>query len=162
MTEKNNTTELISLLRQTGEKLALAESCTGGLAAARLTQNAGVSDCFCGSAVTYLDDVKIDWLHVDKKSIDTFSAVSEQVAREMVEGVLSATQCATIGAAITGHLGPNSPEGLDGTVFVAFARQNASSTIKVASINLVSPERVPRQSEAAEALFSFLIDQLRP
>jgi nicotinamide-nucleotide amidase len=153
---------LVSELRSKGEKIVLAESCSGGLAAALLTQIAGVSDCFCGSAVTYLDQVKVDWLNVEKKSIEAYSAVSETVARQMTLGVLAKTNDATLAASITGHLGPNAPQVLDGVVFMAFSKRNwASSELKVTRVKLVSRERVARQREATETLFKFVWDQLK-
>lgn len=161
MSENAYAKRLITLLRQKGDTLVLAESCTGGLAAALITQFAGVSDCFCGSAVTYLDQVKVDWLGVDKMSIDAYSAVSASVACEMSTGALQKTAGASVAAAVTGHLGPNAPRERDGIVFVSFVRRNSpSSGHHSESFRLSSPDRTSRQQEAANLFLNFVSKNL--
>lgn len=152
---------LVELLRRSNDRLVLAESCTGGQVASLITQISGVSDCFCGSFVTYLDQVKVDWLGVDKLSIDRFSAVSSEVARQMVEGALNRTGEATLAAAITGHLGPGAPVELDGTVFLSIAfRTSSSPQFKVVQCSLRGKERIERKNEATTALLEFVCAEL--
>ncbi len=108
------------LLRAAGETLALAESCTGGLLAGRLTDVAGSSDYFLGSAVTYANSAKADLLSVSPATLERFGAVSEETAREMAIGARRRFG-ATIGLAVTGIAGPGggTPEKPVGTVHLA-------------------------------------------
>lgn len=109
-----------SLLRSRGETLALAESCTGGLLAARLTEVPGSSDYFLGSAVTYANSAKAGLVGVKPETLERFGAVSEETAREMAAGARLRFG-ATIGFAVTGIAGPSggSVEKPVGTVHMA-------------------------------------------
>jgi nicotinamide-nucleotide amidase len=89
-----------------GRKIALAESCTGGLLAQRLTAPAGASAYFNGSAVTYSDAAKAKILSVPEDELEEFGAVSPQVAKSMAEGALSVFD-ADFAVAITGIAGPD-------------------------------------------------------
>jgi len=97
--------QLAHRLAETRMRLVLAESCTGGLVAATLATIPGISQWFCGSAVTYRDQTKIDWLDVSATHLVHLTAVSEEVAGEMATGVLQGTQEADLAVSITGHLG---------------------------------------------------------
>ncbi len=107
--EPDDAERLVEILRRLDAKIVFAESCTAGLAAATLARIPGVSAYFCGSAVTYRDEVKTAWVGVDPGLIQQQTAVCEKVAKEMAEGVLNRTPSASIAVAITGHLGPNVP-----------------------------------------------------
>ena len=85
--------------------LATAESCTGGLVAASITDIAGSSAVFDRGFVTYSNAAKNEMLGVPKKLLETFGAVSEQVAQSMAAGAISHS-AATIAIAITGIAGP--------------------------------------------------------
>lgn len=91
--------------RKCGFRLAVAESCTGGMFGARLTAIPGSSDVFLGGVVPYDDEVKVRLLGVDPATIRAHGAVSEQTAREMAAGIRRVTG-AHIGVAITGIAGP--------------------------------------------------------
>jgi nicotinamide-nucleotide amidase len=108
------------LLRERGLTLALAESCTGGLLAARLTEVAGASSFFERGFVTYANRAKSELLGVPPGLIETEGAVSEPVARAMAEGARRPAGAA-IGIGITGIAGPEggSPEKPVGLVFIA-------------------------------------------
>jgi len=93
------------LLRACNQTLAVAESCTGGLIADRITEVAGSSDYFKLSAVTYANSAKIRILGVNAKTLDTHGAVSEQTAEEMARGVQRIAG-ATYGLATSGIAGP--------------------------------------------------------
>jgi len=110
------------LLRDHGARLAVAESCTGGLVAHRLTRMPGSSDYFDRSAVVYSNAAKVQMLGVPEKLIDSQGAVSAEVAEKMAEGVRRISQT-TLGLAITGIAGPagGSEEKPVGTVFIAMA-----------------------------------------
>lgn len=106
---------LLDIARGKGVMVATAESCTGGLVAAAITDIAGSSEVFDRGFVTYSNDAKIDMLGVSAKLIATHGAVSEEVARAMAEGALARSQ-ATVAVSITGIAGPggseHKPEGM--------------------------------------------------
>lgn len=93
-------------LRRAGLTLAVAESCTGGMLAARLTDVSGASAAFLEGFVTYQNQAKTGRLGVPAELIERFGAVSEEVARAMVEGLLARTG-ADLGLSITGIAGPD-------------------------------------------------------
>lgn len=104
--DERSTAELVlDLLRARGLTLATAESCTGGLVAARLTDVPGSSDVFLGGIVAYADQVKIAQLGVAEAMLAEHGAVSEEAAAAMAQGA-----CARLGAdvavAVTGVAGP--------------------------------------------------------
>ncbi|HYG97028.1 MAG TPA: competence/damage-inducible protein A [Solirubrobacterales bacterium] len=88
-----------------GRKLALAESCTGGLLAARITDLAGASEYFAGGVVSYSNEAKSELLGVDPKLIEAHGAVSPQVAEAMAIGALERFE-ADVAVSITGIAGP--------------------------------------------------------
>ena len=106
-------------LKQRGSRIVLAESCTAGLISASLGLVPGISGYLCGSAVVYREQTKVDWLAADPRTLAEHSAVSHPVTEQIASGVLRNTQEADISLGITGHFGPNAPEGMDGLVFVA-------------------------------------------
>lgn len=89
--------------------IATAESCTGGLVAAALTEIPGSSDVFERGFVTYSNDAKIGLLGVDPDLIDVQGAVSEDVARSMATGALIRSK-AQLAVSITGIAGPGGSE----------------------------------------------------
>ena len=115
---------LLDLCRQKGLRIATAESCTGGLLAAALTELAGASDVFERGFVTYSNAAKTEQIGVDAKLIAQHGAVSEPVARAMAEGALGHS-AADLAAGITGIAGPGggSAEKPVGLVHIAVARK---------------------------------------
>jgi len=109
-------------LSMTDFTLAVAESCTGGLIAQRLTSIPGSSKYFLEGVVTYSNESKTRLLGVDKKVIKEFGAVSQQVARDMARGVRHKAKT-DFGLAITGIAGPSggTEEKPIGLVFIALA-----------------------------------------
>jgi nicotinamide-nucleotide amidase len=95
--------QVATLLR--GHRLALAESCSGGLLAARITDLAGASDYMCGSVVAYSNEAKADLLGVDPDLIEEKGAVSPEVAEAMAIGALDRFG-ADVAVSITGIAGP--------------------------------------------------------
>lgn len=89
-----------------GRKIALAESCTGGLLAQRLTVPEGASKFFQGSAVTYSNAAKARVLSVPESELEEFGAVSAEVAKSMAEGALEIYD-ADFAVSITGIAGPS-------------------------------------------------------
>jgi len=155
--------EVVELLDQHQQRLVLAESCTAGLVAAEISMVVGVSEFFCGSAVTYRDATKRSWLDVDGKCIAEQTAVCRDVAEQMVRGVLRKTPEATIAASITGHLGPDVPPDFDGLVFVGVGQQSASEiqAVEVTKHQLQESGRTARQIEAVGIVFDRLKQRLR-
>lgn len=120
---------LITLLKQKSLTIAVAESCTGGNLSALFTSQSGSSAYFDRGFITYSNQAKIDMLGVKSTTLDKFGAVSEQVALEMVYGVIQ-NSSADIGVAITGIAGPtggtkNKPVG---TVCFGFCINECTTT----------------------------------
>jgi len=120
---------LADRLRARGVLLAAAESCTGGLIAAACTSVAGSSDWFERGFVTYSNEAKTEMLGVPAALIAAHGAVSEPVARAMVEGALRHSH-ATLAVAVTGIAGPGGavPGKPVGTVWLAWGTAGAVST----------------------------------
>jgi nicotinamide-nucleotide amidase len=98
--------ELLAACRERGLKLATAESCTGGLVAAILTEVPGSSDVFERGFVTYSNAAKTEELGVPADLIARHGAVSEKIARAMAEGTFAHSP-ADIAVAVTGIAGPS-------------------------------------------------------
>jgi nicotinamide-nucleotide amidase len=111
-----------SMLRERGASLAVAESCTGGLLGARLTDVPGSSDYFVGGFEVYTDAMKTRLLGIDARLIASETAVSEAVANAMARGAREKTG-ATHALSVTGEAGPQSatPGVEPGTVWVGLA-----------------------------------------
>ncbi|HDD25370.1 MAG TPA: CinA family protein [Chloroflexi bacterium] len=110
------------LLRRRGWKLALAESCTGGLIGHRITNVPGSSDYYEGSITAYSYDIKELILHVRHDTLYRYGAVSAETAREMASGVRRAFR-ADLGVAVTGIAGPGggTPDKPVGLVYIALS-----------------------------------------
>lgn len=119
------------LLRQSGQTLGVAESCTGGLIADRITDIAGSSNYFLFSAVTYANTAKTGVLGVDSGIIDTFGAVSEETVRAMASGVRRLCG-ADFGLAVSGIAGPDggTEDKPVGTVCVGLATPTTTTSKK--------------------------------
>jgi nicotinamide-nucleotide amidase len=118
--------EVITANRAAGRRVAIAESCTGGLVSAALTEIAGCSDVFEAGYVTYSNAAKIHELKVSEEVVDTFGAVSVATAWAMARGALAASD-ADVAVAITGIAGPGggTPSKPVGTVVFARAERDA-------------------------------------
>ena len=121
--------KVIDANRERGKKIVLAESCTGGLVAAALTEIPGSSDVFEAAFVTYANEAKIDMLGVSQDVLETFGSVSIAVAWSMAQGALARSD-ADVAVAITGIAGPEGGTARKpvGTVVFARARKGADPT----------------------------------
>ena len=109
----------VRLLSRKGLRITFAESCTGGLMAASVTDVPGASAVFPGSAVTYSNGIKIKAVSVDPETIEKHTEVSREAAREMAAGA-AAFFGADIAVSATGYAGPGGGTENDpvGTVYV--------------------------------------------
>jgi nicotinamide-nucleotide amidase len=107
--------------RAAGRRIAVAESCTGGLVSAALTEIPGSSDIFEAGFVTYSNDAKMGVLKVSSDVLETFGAVSIAVAWRMAQGALERSE-ADVAVAITGIAGPDGGSEKKPVGTVVFAR----------------------------------------
>ena len=128
-----NLPEVVSrLLKTAGETLGLAESCTGGYVSHLLTREAGSSEIFKGSVISYSNEVKNQLLNVDEAILSKEGAVSEATVRAMAEGALDALKT-DYAIAISGIMGPGggSPEKPVGMVWLAAGNQEELITERI-------------------------------
>ena len=133
--------EVVEANRAQGRRIAVAESCTGGLVSAAITEVPGASDVFYGGFVTYSNDAKTKRLGVGSDVIETFGAVSIATAWSMARGALEASG-ADLAVAITGIAGPDggSPSKPVGTVVFARAERGQPAEDIKADSKLFSAE----------------------
>ena len=122
---------VLDRLRGRGERLAVAESCTGGMLGERITAVPGSSSVFVGGVISYADRVKTVELGVPESALLTHGAVSEPVVEAMVRGVVKKFGVEA-GMAVTGVAGPEggTPEKPVGTVWLAAAHGSEIKTVK--------------------------------
>ncbi|MFA6803019.1 MAG: nicotinamide-nucleotide amidohydrolase family protein [Candidatus Methanomethylophilaceae archaeon] len=140
---------MVELLKDRRLTFALAESCTGGLIGSIITSEAGASEFFLGSAVTYSNESKESVLGVSHDTLTKYGAVSEETAIEMVKGARR-VYGSDVAAAVTGVAGPsggsnNKPVGL-----VHVAVTDGKDT--VSSVNIFGGSRTDIRYSAAEAV----------
>ncbi|GAB3079199.1 CinA family protein [Pedococcus soli] len=153
MTGAGSAADVVAALRAAGTTVATAESLTGGLVAAALTDVPGASAVVRGGVVSYATDVKASVLGVDPAVLAEGGAVQDRVAREMALGV--ARVCgADLGVATTGVAGPDPQDGRPvGTVFVAVARAGQElDRVEVRELALTGDRAGIRAATVAAAL----------
>ncbi|MFT7289399.1 MAG: nicotinamide-nucleotide amidase [Halieaceae bacterium] len=121
---------VIELAREQGRQISCAESCTGGSIAAMITQIAGASEVFPGGIVSYSNALKKRLLGVRESTLEQHGAVSEETVREMLLGVLQATD-ADLAVAVSGIAGPGggSADKPTGTAWLAWGDANSIETV---------------------------------
>ncbi len=126
---------VLDLCAASGDTIAVAESCTGGLLAARLTEVPGSSRVVLGGVIAYANSVKEQELGVAAEDIEEHGAVSETVAVQMARGVRGMTG-ASIGVGITGVAGPDggTPEKPVGTVWIALDVRGETKALRTVYI----------------------------
>jgi len=153
------------LLSERRLRLAVAESCTGGLIASRITDVAGSSDYFEAGLVVYSNQAKQKFLSVPAASIEAHGAVSREVAESMAQGVRAATG-AHIGLSVTGIAGPSggTPEKPVGTVFIGLAAQTGAGAVGKAATVVrkfqLSGGRLEIKSQTSTEALQLVIDFL--
>ncbi|MFO7991436.1 MAG: nicotinamide-nucleotide adenylyltransferase [Thermoplasmata archaeon] len=156
--DPNTEKEVAHLLRKKNMTIATAESCTGGLIAHRFTNVPGSSSYFERGLVTYSNEAKIEMLGVDKKTVEEEGAVSEEVARQMAEGIKKISG-ATLGLATTGIAGPGggTEENPVGTVFIGLASPGSVHVV----LYHFSGNRWDVKDQTAEKALLTVIDHLK-
>jgi PncC family amidohydrolase len=147
--------KLVSYFSEFHLSLALAESCTGGLIAERITSIPGSSVCFKGGVVSYANEVKQALLGVSPTILEIEGAVSETCAQAMADGARRACQ-ADIGLSVTGIAGPGgaTPSKPVGLVFIGIATSKAISAKKF----LFSGDRASIRQQAADAALQLALE----
>ena len=118
--------DVLARAKDAGLMLVTAESCTGGLLAALLTDVTGYGRVFDRGFVSYSDDAKCDLLGIERAMVDDCGAVSEQVARAMADGALHRSD-ADLAVSITGFAGPAGDDDEEGLVHFALARKGSDT-----------------------------------
>ncbi len=120
---------LVTELKKRGMTITTAESCTGGRVAARITSVAGASAVIKRAFITYCDEAKHEELGVKNSTLEKYSAVSEQTAKEMAEGARMKAN-ADIALSVTGYAGPSGGTEKDpiGTVYIGVATKETTIT----------------------------------
>ncbi len=143
--------ELLDRAIEQGIMIATAESCTGGLVAAALTDIAGSSAVVDRGFVTYTNDAKQQMLGVRGETLDAYGAVSEQVAQEMADGALRQSR-AQLAVSITGIAGPGGSEFKpEGRVCFGLAAAGQPTRTETVEFGALGRERV-RQAARDHAL----------
>lgn len=152
--------EIVAAYAARGWQIATAESCTGGLVAAAITDISGSSAVFDRGFVTYSNAAKMAMLSVHPGTLETFGAVSSETAEEMARGALLHSN-ANVAVSITGIAGPagGSPEKPVGLVHFACAVKGGSLTHVERRYGALSRGEI-RRASVAEAL-QLLIAALR-
>ena len=155
---------LALILVERNWKIALAESCTGGLVCATLTDLAGSSDWFERGYITYSNEAKSECLDVPVEIIESFGAVSEQVAKAMADGARRKADV-NVAISITGIAGPTggSPEKPVGTVCFGWSiKQNMADDVKTIAITKqFSGDRQTVREQSCDYALSKLLELLQ-
>ncbi len=151
-------------LKDRGWMVATAESCTGGLLAAALTDLPGSSAWFERGFVTYSNMAKVQELRVNQDTLDRFGAVSEETAMEMAAGTLESTAGAELAISTTGIAGPDGatagkPVGL---VCFGFAQRRGDGIVTRASAHIFNGDRAQIRQQAVEYALVNALTMLNP
>ena len=145
------------LLRSRGLKLAVAESCTGGLLSNRVTDIPGSSDYFIGGVVAYAYEAKVALLHVTWDTLRLHGAVSRETVIEMARGIRTVLG-ANIGLSVSGIAGPGGglPDKPVGTTWVGLSATDGDWARRF----VWGGDRLQNKADSAEAALQFLMDYL--
>lgn len=145
------------LLKEMSLTLSLAESCTGGLIAHRITNISGSSNYFLGGVVAYSNEAKENILGVPHEILLQYGAVSEETARAMAEGARRLLR-SDLALAVTGIAGPTggTPEKPVGLVYIALAAEEGVRCER----HIWNGDRLQNKAQSAEAALEMLITYL--
>lgn len=145
-------------LKERGLMMAAAESCTGGMIAAAMTDRAGSSEVFERGFVTYTNDSKMELLGIPAAILETHGAVSAETAKAMARGALQYSR-AHIAVAVTGIAGPSggTPEKPVGLVYIGWGSRN---DIRVQEHRFTGDRATIRQ-QTVEAALRHLLDFIK-
>ena len=150
--------EVLAAARAAGVRIATAESCTGGMIAARLTDVPGSSDVVDRGFVTYSNAAKVEMLGVREETLAAVGAVSEEVAREMAEGAL-ARSGADLAVSVTGIAGPGGSEFKpEGRVCFGLARTGAATQTQ--TVEFGAPGRAEVRSASRDHALGLMLAAL--
>lgn len=146
-----------SLLKSKKSTLAVAESCTGGTISEMITANSGSSEYFLGGVVAYSNELKISLLGVDKNTLKTHGAVSQQVVESMAKGIRNVTG-ADYSIATSGIAGPTggTPDKPVGTIWIA-ASSNSNTVSKMHRFSNERERNITRSSVTALNMLRLLL-----
>lgn len=153
--DKNIAQIIGEILKSRKQTLSVAESCTGGNISHTITLNSGASSYFKGGVVSYCNEIKTNVLQVKQQTLDCFTAVSEQTAKEMAEGVLKLYDT-DFAISTTGLAGPDS-DGTNaeiGMVYIGIAAKNRDTIVKKTCFKTSRTNFIDRVTNLA--LFSLL------
>ena len=151
-------TRIGQLLKERGLKLALAESCTGGLVGNRITDVPGSSDYFLGGVVSYSYEAKVNLLGVSWDTLNSTGAVSRETVIEMARGARKVLNT-DVAVSVSGIAGPGggTDEKPVGTTWIGLAAQDG----EWARVFQFSGDRVQNKGQAAKAALQTLLDYLQ-
>lgn len=150
--------KLVSLLSSSGLHVSCAESCTGGLIAAAITEVSGSSSVFECGICSYSNRIKHEVLGVRQETLDTYTELSLQTAEEMAAGVLKLSH-SDIAVSTTGVAGPTggTDENPVGTVYIAIA--NKSQILYSEKVNF-NPDLTLSRDEIRKACTNYCLEKL--
>src|SRR5690606_7362925 len=156
--------QLGQLLLTRGWMFACAESCTGGLLAAAMTDTPGSSQWFDRGFVTYSNAAKVEELQVNVDTLERFGAVSEETAMEMAAGVLTVATEADLAISTTGIAGPDggTPGKPVGMVCFGFAQRSAEGVTGRAMTRGCGGDRAPIRQAAVSFALTTAIELTEP
>lgn len=159
------TEQLIAdLLIKHGKTLCVAESCTGGLVSSMLTDISGSSSYTKVNFVTYANEAKEEYLEVKKETLQSYGAVSEDVAKEMAMGLIAKTGC-DFALSTTGIAGPEggSQEKQVGLVYIGIATKEMTLAYKYNANSQNSRKQIKNDfaNKALEIFYNFLKEKLQ-
>lgn len=149
---KQNTIEIIELLKEKNQTISFAESCTGGRIASAFTAISGASAVLNGSCVTYSNEIKSQWLGVSAQTLMEHGAVSQQCVQEMLTGIikLASANCAIAVSGIAGPTGGTKEKPV-GTVYIGI-QMGEESTVK---LHLFKGSREAIQEQATSTAIAY-------